>query len=63
MNFIIPMGVDNIGSNSPAAVAEGAHTLLDTFWPHIIAELGYIGSILLPFSLSFSVLPGTKILS
>lgn len=39
-------GVDNIGSNSPAAVAEGAHTLLDTFWPHIIAELGYIGSFL-----------------
>jgi hypothetical protein len=39
-------GVDNIGSNSPAAVAEGAHTLLDTFWPHIVAELGYIGALL-----------------
>lgn len=39
-------GVDSIGSNSEIAVAEGAHTLLDTFWPHIIAELGYIGSFL-----------------
>jgi len=39
-------GVDGIGSNSEMAVAEGSHTLLDTFWPHIIAELGYIGSFL-----------------
>lgn len=36
-------GVSDIGSNSPQDVELGAHTLLDTFWPHIIGELGYIG--------------------
>lgn len=38
--------VDYIGSNSYNDVLNGAHTLFDTFWPHIIAELGYIGAIL-----------------
>lgn len=39
-------GVDKIGSNSYFDVQNGSHTLFDTFWPHILAELGYIGSIL-----------------
>lgn len=38
--------VANIGSNSPSDVALGAHTLFDTFWPHIIAELGFIGTLI-----------------
>lgn len=38
--------VDKIGSNSYDDVLNGAHTLFDTFWPHIIAELGYLGSFL-----------------
>lgn len=36
-------GIDNIGANSEKDVLNGEHTLLDTFWPHIIAELGFIG--------------------
>ncbi len=36
-------GVAYIGSNSPEDVARGHHTLLDTFWPHILGELGVIG--------------------
>ncbi|MFA7288284.1 MAG: hypothetical protein WC055_05330 [Melioribacteraceae bacterium] len=39
-------GVSNIGSNSASAVAAGHHTLLDTFWPHILGELGFIGTVL-----------------
>lgn len=39
-------GVDIVGANSEKDVLNGQHTLLDTFWPHIIAELGYIGVIL-----------------
>jgi hypothetical protein len=38
-------GVSNIGANSYNDVLNGHHTLLDTFWPHILAELGYIGTI------------------
>lgn len=37
-------GVDKIGANSEQAVLDGQHTLLDTFWPHIIAELGVFGT-------------------
>lgn len=36
-------GVASIGSNSPESVARGHHTLLDTYWPHILGELGWIG--------------------
>lgn len=39
-------GIDLIGANSPLDVDNGFHTLLDTFWPHIIGEAGFIGSIL-----------------
>jgi hypothetical protein len=55
-------GVSNIGSNSPADVDAGHHTLLDTYWPHIIGELGIIGTVLFlyiwifPTRLSFSLL-------
>lgn len=45
-NVYINYGVSEIGSNSPEDVANGHHTLLDTFWPHIIGELGIIGLIL-----------------
>jgi len=39
-------GVSGIGANSYQHVLDQHHTLLDTFWPHIIAELGFIGLML-----------------
>jgi len=39
-------GVAYIGTNSPEDVANGKHTLLDTYWPHIFAELGFVGTFL-----------------
>lgn len=39
-------GINTVGANSESDVLNAHHTLLDTFWPHIIAELGFIGSIL-----------------
>lgn len=48
-NFYSPIyyeySVDKIGSNSEEHVMLGEHTLLDTFWPHILAELGFLGSL------------------
>lgn len=41
----IEYNVDKIGGNSEMDVLMGQHTLLDTFWPHIIAELGFLGSL------------------
>lgn len=38
-------GTDLIGANSPADIARNSYTLLDTFWPHILAEIGFLGSI------------------
>ncbi len=42
-------GVAYIGANSPEDIAAGNHTLLDTYWPHIFGELGFIGTILFLF--------------
>lgn len=39
-------GVSKIGMNSPEAVARGNYTLLDTYWPHILGELGFIGMVI-----------------
>lgn len=39
-------GVAYIGANSPQDVAAQKYTILDTFWPHIIGELGFIGTFL-----------------
>jgi hypothetical protein len=39
-------GINLIGMNSEADVQNGAHTLLDTFWPHVIAESGYLGTVI-----------------
>ena len=55
-NFYSPLyfeyGIDKIGSNAPEFInSDVGHTLLDTFWPHIIAECGFFG--LLLFSLLF----------
>lgn len=36
-------GISSLPTNSYKAVLEESHTILDTFWPHIIGELGYIG--------------------
>jgi hypothetical protein len=41
--------VSEIGSNSQKDVALGHHTLLDTYWPHIVGELGFIGTLLFIF--------------
>jgi hypothetical protein len=38
--------VSDIGVNSAQDVANGHHTLLDTYWPHIFGELGVFGSII-----------------
>jgi hypothetical protein len=42
-------GVAYIGMNNPEDVANGKHTLLDTYWPHIFGELGLFGTILFLF--------------
>ena len=36
-------GISSLPTNSYKAVLEESHTILDTFWPHIIGELGYVG--------------------
>ena len=59
-------GVSNIGANSPEEVALGHHTLLDTYWPHIFGELGFLGTILFlylwffPIKLAFVCLKTTE---
>lgn len=45
-NIYFDYGVSNIGANSPEDVANGHHTLLDTYWPHIFGELGFFGAII-----------------
>jgi hypothetical protein len=42
-------GISKIGYNSPQHVKNGYHTLLDTYWPHILGELGFIGTALFLF--------------
>jgi hypothetical protein len=42
----IDYGVSKIGLNSPEAVKSGYFTLLDTYWPHILGELGFLGAML-----------------
>jgi len=44
-NIYYQYGVAYIGANSPQDVAAQNHTLLDTFWPHILGELGFLGTI------------------
>jgi hypothetical protein len=39
-------GVAYIGSNSPEDILRGNHTLLDTYWPHILGEFGFLGTLL-----------------
>jgi hypothetical protein len=39
----IDYGVDTIAEMSPEAVELGISTLFDTYWPHLIGELGVIG--------------------
>lgn len=39
-------GVANIAGNSELKAAKGSLTHLDTWWPHILAELGFIGSLI-----------------
>lgn len=45
-NIYYDYGLANIYELSPNAVAAGTHCLFDTYWPHIIGELGFIGFIL-----------------
>ncbi len=52
----IDYGVSEIGGNSPLDVARGGHTLLDTYWPHILAELGFFGTAIFLFLWLFPVL-------
>lgn len=52
-NYFSPLydlyGVSVVPSNTVAAVEIGAHTLLDTYWPHILAEAGFFGTFLMIF--------------
>jgi hypothetical protein len=50
-------GADLIGSNSESDVIAGSHTLLDTFWPHILAEAGFVGAMLYIYMLYKIKLP------
>ena len=58
-------GINNIGMNNPEDVANGKHTLLDTYWPHIFGELGLFGTLLFlylwffPFKLALTKFKGT----
>lgn len=50
-NYYSPLyfdyGIDKIGSNGPEFVnSDQGSTLLDTFWPHILGEMGFIGLII-----------------
>lgn len=54
-------GTDLIGANSPADILRDSYTLLDTFWPHILAELGFIGSIFYIYLFFFPFLAIRKI--
>jgi hypothetical protein len=45
-NIYYQYGIVNIGANSEQDVAAQNHTLLDTFWPHILGELGFLGTFL-----------------
>lgn len=42
-------GVSIVPTNSREAVEYGIHTLLDTYWPHILAESGFIGTALFTY--------------
>lgn len=48
-------GVSIVPTNSIEAVENGTHTLLDTYWPHIIAESGAIGTILFLYLFSMPI--------
>ena len=47
-NYYSPLyfdyGIDKIGSNGPEFInSDQGSTILDTFWPHILGEMGFIG--------------------
>lgn len=42
----VEYGVSAMETNSPEAIARGATTLFDTFWPHIVGELGFLGTLI-----------------
>lgn len=42
----VEYGVSAMETNSPEAIAAGVSTLFDTFWPHILGELGVLGTLI-----------------
>ena len=56
-------GVSNIGTNSAQDVANGHHTLLDTYWPHILGELGIFGFIFFIYLWLYPVRKSIKFLN
>ncbi|PUE08623.1 hypothetical protein B9Z51_06640 [Limnohabitans sp. T6-5] len=52
-NYFSPLydlyGASIVPTNSREAVDNGTHTILDTYWPHILAESGFIGAGLLVY--------------
>ena len=61
-NVYYDYGVADIGRNSAEDVLNGHHTLLDTFWPHIVGELGIIGTILFLYFWLYPVFKSFKFL-
>jgi hypothetical protein len=49
-------GIDSIGANAESDVLNSHHTLLDTFWPHILGELGFIGAFLYVYLYIYPIL-------
>jgi hypothetical protein len=54
-------GISSIPSNSYSAVLEESHTILDTFWPHILGELGFLCFILYLIVYSYPIILIKKI--
>ena len=52
-------GASLLGANSLADIERGSHTILDTFWPHVMAEYGLTGLILY-ISLLFHIIGKTE---
>jgi len=61
-DIYIKYGISQIGYNSQYDVATGHFTILDTYWPHIIGELGFIGSCLFLYLWLFPLFIPIKIL-
>ena len=65
-NFFSPLyhiyGVSVAPTNTQEAVETGTHTLLDTYWPHILAEAGFIGAVTMLYLFLTPIVLSSKVL-